>query len=102
MAFTQINFCPRCGTPIKLENKFGKVRAICPACRWIHFADPKVAAAVLIEQEGRVLLVRRANEPLRGLWTLPAGFLEIGFFWTSLRRDSTGFARSAAGPSLAF
>ncbi len=76
MSQTQINFCPRCGTPITLENKFGKVRPVCPACNWIHFADPKVAAAVLVEQDGRVLLVRRANEPFRGLWTLPAGFVD--------------------------
>ncbi len=76
MAQTQINFCPRCGNPLTLENKFGKVRPVCPACGWIHFHDPKVAAAVLVEQDGRVLLVRRANEPFRGLWTLPAGFVD--------------------------
>ena len=76
MSHTQINFCPRCGTPITLENKFGKVRPVCPACGWMHFADPKVAAAVLVEQDGRVLLVRRVYEPFRGLWTLPAGFVD--------------------------
>ena len=42
----------------------------------MYFADPKVAAAVLVEQDGRVLLVRRVNEPFRGLWTLPAGFVD--------------------------
>ena len=76
MALTQVNYCPRCGPPIQLENKFGKVRPVCPSCRWIYFADPKVAAAVLVEQGGRVLLVRRAYEPFRGLWTLPAGFVD--------------------------
>jgi len=30
---------------------------------------------VLVEQEGKVLLVRRVNEPGRGMWTLPAGFV---------------------------
>jgi ADP-ribose pyrophosphatase YjhB (NUDIX family) len=54
---------------------FGRERPVCPQCGWIHFADPKVAAAVLIEKDGRVLLVRRTNEPFRGLWTLPAGFI---------------------------
>jgi ADP-ribose pyrophosphatase YjhB (NUDIX family) len=33
---------------------------------------------VLIEQDGNVLLVRRVNEPFRGLWTLPAGFINGG------------------------
>jgi ADP-ribose pyrophosphatase YjhB (NUDIX family) len=57
------------------EDKFGMLRPVCPQCEWIHFVNPKVAAAVLIEKDGRVLLVRRANEPYRGLWTLPAGFV---------------------------
>ena len=74
----EINFCPRCGSTVSLQEKFGKLRAVCPDCGWIHFADPKVAAAVLVEQDGRVLLVRRVNEPYRGYWTLPAGFVDAG------------------------
>src|SRR5512145_1793470 len=74
-----IKFCPRCGTPVRIEFQFGRERAVCPACGWIHFADPKVAAAVLVEREdGRVLLVQRANDPFKGLWTLPAGFVDAG------------------------
>ena len=76
MALTQVNYCPRCGTAVKIETQFGKARPVCPACGWMYFADPKVAAAVLVEQQGRVLLVRRVNEPFRGLWTLPAGFVD--------------------------
>ncbi len=57
-------------------ERFGRVRPVCPQCQWIHFTNPKVASAVLVEQDGRVLLVRRVNEPFRGLWTLPAGFVD--------------------------
>jgi ADP-ribose pyrophosphatase YjhB (NUDIX family) len=71
-------FCPRCGSQFLREEKFGKIRPVCPECGWIQFVDPKVAAAVLVEQDGRVLLVRRANEPFRGKWTLPAGFVNGG------------------------
>jgi ADP-ribose pyrophosphatase YjhB (NUDIX family) len=78
MASTEFNYCPRCGTPVMHKELYGKVRAVCPQCEWIHFLDPKVAAAVLIEQGGRVLLVRRAGEPFRGMWTLPAGFINGG------------------------
>ena len=78
MAKTEFNYCPRCGTRVNHEERFGKVRPVCPRCEWIQFVDPKVAAAVLIEEDGRVLLVRRANEPFRGLWTLPAGFINGG------------------------
>jgi 8-oxo-dGTP diphosphatase len=42
----------------------------------MYFADPKVAAGILVEQDGKVLLVRRINEPFKGLWTLPAGFVD--------------------------
>jgi len=78
MAHTEYKFCPRCATQLNLEERFGKVRPVCPSCGWIHFVDPKVAAAVLIVQGERVLLVRRVNEPFRGLWTLPAGFVNGG------------------------
>ena len=74
----QIKFCPRCGTPVTHLERFGKIHPVCPQCEWIHFDDPKVAAAALIEQDGRILLVRRVNEPYRGLWTLPAGFVDAG------------------------
>ena len=78
MPAPDFNFCPRCGAPVTHEERFGKVRPVCPQCGWIHFVDPKVAAAVLVIHEGRVLLVRRVNEPFRGLWTLPAGFVNGG------------------------
>lgn len=78
MANVEFNYCPRCGTRVNHEERFGRIRPVCPQCSWIHFVDPKVAAAVLIEQDERVLLVRRVNEPFRGLWTLPAGFVNGG------------------------
>ncbi len=78
MANTEFNYCPRCGAPVIHEMRYGQVRPVCPKCGWIHFVDPKVAAAVLIEKDGHVLLVRRVNEPFRGLWTLPAGFINGG------------------------
>src|SRR5262245_25521484 len=78
MTTSDYKFCPRCGSALDHKDLFGAVRGVCPNCQWIHFIDPKVAAAVLLVQEGRVLLVRRVNEPFRGLWTLPAGFVDGG------------------------
>lgn len=74
----EVKFCIRCGAPVERSLLFGKLRPVCPRCGWIYFADPKVAAAVLIEKDGRVLLVQRANEPFRGAWTLPAGYVNAG------------------------
>lgn len=41
-------------------------------------AAPLVGVGAVIVAEGRVLLVRRGNEPLKGRWTLPGGLLEVG------------------------
>jgi 8-oxo-dGTP diphosphatase len=35
-----------------------------------------VAAGVIVEKDGQVLLVRRVNEPARGYWSFPAGFVD--------------------------
>jgi 8-oxo-dGTP diphosphatase len=75
---SSVRFCIRCGTAVNLEEKFGRKRPVCPACGWIYFTDPKVAAAVVIVQDDRVLLTRRINEPFQGYWTLPAGFMDAG------------------------
>ena len=75
MASNEYKYCPRCAGLLIEELRFGRIRPVCPACGWIHFVDPKVAAAVLVERDGQILLARRANEPFRGLWTLPAGFI---------------------------
>ncbi len=74
----EVKYCPRCGTAVAFLDRFGHERPVCPHCGWTYFADPKVAAAILIEKEGLVLLVRRINEPFRGLWSLPAGFVDAG------------------------
>src|SRR5947209_19464489 len=42
------------------------------------YRDPKVAVAVIIAREGRILLQQRAIEPRKGLWTLPAGYVDRG------------------------
>ena len=77
-AEAEVNFCQRCGSPMSRQERSGRLRPVCPRCDWIYFPDPKVAAAVLIKKEGRILLVRRATEPERGKWTLPAGFVDAG------------------------
>ena len=39
---------------------------------------PLVGVGAVIVAEGKVLLVRRGTEPLKGRWTLPGGLLELG------------------------
>lgn len=73
-----VNFCLRCGSALEMKTKLGEVRPVCPDCGWIYFPDPKVAVAVVVEQEGKILFVQRVMEPRRGYWTLPAGFVDAG------------------------
>jgi len=73
----ELNYCPRCGHALEDREAFGRVRRFCPACSRIVFRDHKVAAGVLVEREGKVLLVRRRMRPRQGTWTFPAGFVEF-------------------------
>lgn len=56
----------------------GRRRLQCEGCGFIHYMNPRVVAAVIVEHTGRLLLQQRAIEPRRGYWTFPGGFLEVG------------------------
>ena len=73
-----IAFCPQCGVRVEERPFKGKLRATCPGCGYVAFEDPKVAAAVLVESGGKLLLVRRAIEPARGRWCFPGGYVDRG------------------------
>ncbi|HEY7270940.1 MAG TPA: NUDIX hydrolase [Dehalococcoidia bacterium] len=73
-------FCQRCGeglAPRLLEGE-GRERLSCAACGFVHYVNPRLVVGVIPEHGGRGLLVRRAIEPSRGLWTFPGGYLEMG------------------------
>lgn len=75
-----MNFCTHCGERLVRQVPEGdsRLRHVCPACRHVHYVNPKVVAGAIPQWEGQILLCRRAIEPRRGGWTLPAGFLEDG------------------------
>lgn len=77
---SKINFCQLCGGPTKHEIPDGeeKERAICTLCRRISYENPKMVVGCLIEHDNKILLCKRNIQPSFGLWTLPAGYLEIG------------------------
>jgi ADP-ribose pyrophosphatase YjhB (NUDIX family) len=74
----EIKFCPRCGTPVQPLLRYGTFRLACPACGFVHFANPRVAVAVFVADGERVLLVKRGINPEKGRWALAAGFVEFG------------------------
>lgn len=53
-------------------------RLVCPDCGFIDYQNPRVVVGSVATWSERILLVKRAINPRRGYWTLPAGFLEHG------------------------
>ena len=77
---TPINYCNQCGENVSLLIPQGdnRDRHVCNACGQIHYQNPKVVCGCIPVWGERILLCRRAIEPRKGLWTLPAGFMENG------------------------
>ena len=73
-----INFCQRCGKELSETQIEGRTRPHCPACGYVVYLDPKVAAAVLVQEDGKLLLVKRGVEPAMGEWAFPSGYVDRG------------------------
>jgi ADP-ribose pyrophosphatase YjhB (NUDIX family) len=75
-----IKHCRACGGEVLYRTPAddNRDRATCTVCETIHYENPLNVVGTLPVWEDRVLLCRRNIEPRRGLWTLPAGFMELG------------------------
>jgi len=70
-----VRFCLACGAGMQTDGDRGVAR--CTACGRRHHLDPKVGVGALVrDAAGRLLLVRRAIPPGKGLWALPAGYVD--------------------------
>ncbi len=69
-------FCVRCGAALAPAE--GRQPPRCLRCGHLAYPDPKVATGVLVEREGRLLLVRRNHEPAMGRWSFPSGYVDAG------------------------
>lgn len=71
-------FCSQCGSPLKIKEVEGRKRNVCVNCGRIDYENPlPVAAALVLNEKREVLLVKRKNQPGKGLWCLPMGFAEL-------------------------
>ena len=73
-----MRFCTNCGGQVALRTPPGDhlPRHICEACGVVHYQNPRLVVGCVPELDGCILLCRRAIEPRRGYWTVPAGFME--------------------------
>jgi ADP-ribose pyrophosphatase YjhB (NUDIX family) len=53
-------------------------RLTCADCGFVAYENPKLVTGSVVAVDGRILLCRRAIEPRRGFWTIPAGYMELG------------------------
>ena len=75
-----MKFCTSCGDTVILRIPDGddRERFICTSCELIHYVNPRVIVGCVPVYEDKVLLCKRAIEPRKNFWTLPAGFMENG------------------------
>jgi ADP-ribose pyrophosphatase YjhB (NUDIX family) len=73
-----MKFCSDCGAGVvqRIPEGDNLPRYVCEACAAIHYQNPKLVLGCVPEHEGKIILCRRAIEPRRGYWTVPAGFME--------------------------
>ena len=75
-----IKFCPICGSSVtfKIPEGDNRKRHCCQNCNEIIYQNPKIVAGCIAHVEKKILLCKRAIEPRKNFWTIPAGFLENG------------------------
>lgn len=72
-------YCQQCGQPTEEREVDGRMRPVCTSCGAVTWIDPKLAVAVVIEHDGKVLLGLRADGAREaGKWGIPAGFVDRG------------------------
>jgi len=75
-----MKYCSECGHTVsqKIPKGDDRLRYVCDNCGAIHYQNPRIIVGTLPVYGDQVLLCRRAIEPRKGFWTLPAGFMENG------------------------
>lgn len=63
---------------LEIPDGDDRERRVCRTCDFIDYQNPKIVAGSVITQDDKILMCKRAIEPRKGFWTLPAGFMELG------------------------
>lgn len=71
-------FCPQCGKPLSKTQIGGQLRENCLHCSFIHWGEFSLGVGGVLWRENKVLLVQRAYNPGKGVWTIPGGYVDQG------------------------
>jgi ADP-ribose pyrophosphatase YjhB (NUDIX family) len=68
--------CPECGSSLVEQKRGKRLRRTCPGCDFVQYKNPTVGVAIILVEEGRVLLVKRRSSSYGGMWCIPCGHVE--------------------------
>ena len=76
---TNVSAAPARGTNFvsSIPEGDNRTRQVCADCGFINYENPKIVVGSVCHWGDRILMCRRAINPRKGHWTLPAGFLEL-------------------------
>jgi ADP-ribose pyrophosphatase YjhB (NUDIX family) len=71
-------FCMLCGNALDFIDVGARTAPACskPNCDFVDWNNPAPGAHVLLSLDGRILLVKRGKNPMKGDWCLPGGYME--------------------------
>jgi ADP-ribose pyrophosphatase YjhB (NUDIX family) len=72
----EVKYCSLCGSQMKDREVDGVMRRACTACSFVHWGSYSIGVGALVMKDEKLLLVRRAQEPGKGYWTNPGGYIE--------------------------
>lgn len=69
------DYCPKCGAKAFREDTEKSKR--CEKCGFVYFMNPSASTvAVIVDDQDRLLVVRRSKQPAKGTLDLPGGFCD--------------------------
>lgn len=90
----RFKYCPICGTQLTQAQVAQKIRPLCLHCGFIYYRNPYPTVSVLIIHHDKILLGKRLEEPGKGKWALPSGYIEFedDFLTAAIRevKEETG------------
>jgi ADP-ribose pyrophosphatase YjhB (NUDIX family) len=75
-----MKYCSNCGSAVTrgVSATDGRERYSCRICGSTHYRNPRVIVRCIVQLADTILMCQRANEPARGQWEVPSGYLECG------------------------
>lgn len=75
--FYQFKYCPKCGSDQFFEHNIKSKH--CNSCNFTYYFNPSSSTvAVIINNKKEILIATRANNPAKGTYDLPGGFVDMG------------------------